>query len=176
MLENYRDFPMKIRLIFIMILCLSLASLPGCMGAVEQQIEQVNTAVAQAEQAKRAAAEANFESLSQIAVVENDGIGYVDFYNSASSPMAVKIVHAEFAEAWKLLELPTQSKQNLEVGPGRYLLKVRVDSPGETMFYESAGFDLKAGKRYKFTLKLNGDLLDLGSLGVTVIDATEYSR
>ncbi|MBN1148462.1 MAG: hypothetical protein JXA78_14475 [Anaerolineales bacterium] len=167
---------MNLRFALLIVLCLSLASLTGCMGAMEQQIEQVDEIVERAEQGRRAAAEANFESLSQIAMVENDGLCNLDFHNSSPSPMAVKIVHADYPHAWKLLELPVKGKQSLEIGPGRYLLKVQVGAPGEAAFYKTEGFDLEINKKYKFTMKLSDGLLDLGSLGVSVIDIAEYAR
>jgi hypothetical protein len=145
------------------------------MGMVERQIEQVDQMVEQAEYAQRASAEANFENLSQIAMIENNGFSYVDFYNSVASSMAVKIVHAKVNTAWKLLELPAKGKLGLEVGPGKYLLKVRVDTPGKPVYFKTAAFDLKFDKQYKFTLKMSGDVLDLGTLGVTAIDAVEYA-
>jgi len=166
---------MKIRSMLPILLSFSITFSAGCMGMVEHQIEQVDQMVEQAEYAQRSSAEVNFEKYSQIAVLENNGFSYLDFYNAADSPMAVKLVHAEVNAAWKLLELPSKGKLGLELGPGKYLLKVRVDLPETSVYFKTATFDLKFDKRYKFTLKMKGDLLDLGSLGVTAIDVVEYS-
>ncbi len=149
------------------LVCMCIVLSVGCAKAL---LPQPNYAAHQGEAAAR------FDSYSKLAAVQEGGSGTVTFVNATGSGIVLKVVLAQHEDAWTLIELADKSEQSIEVGPGKYLLKVRLDTPGSPSHFRSGSFDVSAGADMTIRLQHDGDQFSLGSLGMSGINASEFAR